>query len=72
MLTLWDGTSLPTELKGELEREYPRLSMVEEQLRVSPTAAWPQTHRLFGQDAGDADAIAPQRRGRERQGPGRV
>jgi transposase len=33
-LTLWDGTSLPAELKGELEREYRRLSMVEEQLRA--------------------------------------
>jgi len=33
-LSLWDGTSLPAELKGELEREYRRLSMVEEQLRA--------------------------------------
>ncbi len=33
-LTLWDGTSLPAELKGELEREYRRLSMVEQQLRA--------------------------------------
>ena len=33
-LTLWDGTSLPAELKGELEREYARLSMVEQQLRA--------------------------------------
>jgi transposase len=33
-LTRWDGTSLPAELKGELEREYRRLSMVEEQLRA--------------------------------------
>ena len=33
-LTLWDGTSLPAELKGELEREYRRLSLVEEQLRA--------------------------------------
>ncbi len=31
-LTLWDGTSLPAELKGALEREYARLSMVEQQL----------------------------------------
>jgi transposase len=30
-LTRWDGMSLPAELKGELEREYRRLSMVEEQ-----------------------------------------
>ena len=27
-LTLWDGTSLPAELKGEIEREYARLSMI--------------------------------------------
>jgi len=33
-LTLWDGTSLPAELKGALEREYRRLSMVEQQLRA--------------------------------------
>lgn len=33
-LTLWDGTPLPTELKGELEREYQRLSLVEEQRRA--------------------------------------
>jgi hypothetical protein len=33
-LTLLDGTSLPAELKGELEQEYRRLSMVEEQLRA--------------------------------------
>ena len=28
-LTLWDGAPLPLELKGELEREYQRLSLVE-------------------------------------------
>lgn len=33
-LTLWDGTPLPTELKDELEREYQRLSLVEEQRRA--------------------------------------
>ncbi len=33
-LTLWNGTSLPAELKGEIEREYSRLSMVEQQLRA--------------------------------------
>ena len=38
-LTLWDGTSLPAELKGELEREYRRLSMVEQQLRALETDA---------------------------------
>ncbi|MGH8660037.1 MAG: IS110 family transposase, partial [Gammaproteobacteria bacterium] len=33
-LSLWDGCPLPAELKGELEREYTRLKMVEEQLRL--------------------------------------
>ena len=30
---LWDGGRLPAELKGELEREYQRLRLVEEQLK---------------------------------------
>lgn len=34
VLTLWDGTPLPAELKGELEREYQRLRLVEEQRRA--------------------------------------
>jgi transposase len=33
-LTLWDGAPLPLELKGELEREYQRLSLVEAQRRA--------------------------------------
>jgi transposase len=33
-LRLWDGRPLPAELKGELGREYTRLSVVEEQLRA--------------------------------------
>jgi len=31
-LSLWDGRALPADLKGELEREYQRLVMVDEQL----------------------------------------
>jgi transposase len=34
VLTLWDGTPLPTEIKDELEREYQRLSLVEAQRRA--------------------------------------
>jgi transposase len=33
-LTLWDGAPLPLELKGELEREYQRLRLVEAQRRA--------------------------------------
>jgi transposase len=33
-LILWDGAPLPLELKGELEREYQRLRLVEAQRRV--------------------------------------
>ncbi len=33
-LTLWDGAPLPLEIKGELEREYQRLSLVEAQRRA--------------------------------------
>ncbi len=34
VLTLWDGAPLPLEIKGELEREYQRLSLVEAQRRA--------------------------------------
>ncbi len=33
-LSLWNSRPLPPELKGELEREYSRLKLVEEQLRL--------------------------------------
>ena len=58
-LTLWDGAPLPLELKGELEREYQRLRLVEAQrralektrksrLRQADTASVQQVVQLMG------------------------
>ncbi|MDQ3566393.1 MAG: IS110 family transposase [Pseudomonadota bacterium] len=58
-LTLWDGAPLPLELKGELEREYQRLRLVEAQrralektrtsrLRQADTASVQRVVRLMG------------------------
>ena len=58
-VSLWDGRALPTGLKGELEREYKRLRVVEEQLRAlekiqderlaeAQTAAMRQVLQLMG------------------------
>lgn len=46
-VVLWNGASLPSELKGELEREYGRLRLVEEQIR---TLEAEQVKRLEGSE----------------------
>ncbi len=54
-LSLWDGCPLPAELKGELEREYTRLKMVEEQLRLLEKT---RTERLKQADVKSLQGVA--------------
>ncbi|MGH8657306.1 MAG: transposase, partial [Gammaproteobacteria bacterium] len=51
----WDGCPLPAELKGELEREYTRLKMVEEQLRLLEKT---RTERLKQADVKSLQGVA--------------